>query len=918
MPRGLSTEIKAAIAADTVRPVYLAYFNFDGGAIRTWTGDGDLSYDSETWSSNAVVTGWPTVTESVDLVANNITLTLSGNYDYAVDIANPAVYRARTCEVYIGFLDEDGSLPASNVYKLFSGRMSVVSFVEDGETDAYSLTVESRLVDLQNTKVWRYTHQAQLQRFAGDMGLEYAANAQASLFLSRGETADEPFSRKIIYGETKIEGSIVFIATSGSGSRYLNLVVAFADHECESIEQLYLDDRTVLTSGVVSGEWVDVVDYHPHLGTDAQTVDTDLQTEVGSTVWTANHRLRGICYVYLRILYSEELFGTEAPSVSARIKGKKLYDPRTATTAYSANAALAVRDYLLSERYGFSGGSTEVDDSAFSVAANDCDYMVARADGGTEARYTVNGALDTADTIGTNLSQLLTAMAGKVSYIGGVFALYAGSYSLTSLQIADAELVDDLAFSNRNLRDAYNSASGLYRTAALGWQEEDYPVYQNAAALAADGEARWIDLSLPLTTSAARCQRIAKIAVMRSRAARSVSLSAMLAKLEIRAGDVISLNTAKSQIGTAVYEVRSLSIALGLSPEIGFELLEVAASDYAWDAATEESELTVAEEPADSILAWTLARLASPSASPGSKTFTVGFNVTVSHNESDVTVYYTTDGSEPTESDSSIADGGTIAIGTATTTLKLKSFQNTGSLTSEVVTYEYDYEAPSDYVPEPDYRWTWYYAALSASDNYPRLQYSISGLSGCKLYNSENGGSSWSTLQASTSDGSYYTDATEITSSWTPSDYRAYGEKAGYLDSNALIVDDKCIAPCVWSQDSSGSSDYVAAQVFGTNCTLWRRYATKQKSGGVWGGWSSWSKSNSSGLSWAEYIGTSFPLLVLESTSVWYSWEFYVEQSGFSDSDVIFVDGEDRTVKYGGESGGVSIGSLPHKTSTYS
>lgn len=802
MPRGLSTEIKAAIAAGTVHPVYLAYFDFDGGAVRTWTGEGDLSYDSETWNGSGIVTLWPTITESIDLVANNITIELSGNASYAVDIVDPDVYRARTCEIYIGFVASDGSLPSTNVYKVFSGRMAVVGFVEDGEADGYSVTVESRLVDLQKIKVSRYTHQSQLQRFAGDKGLEYAGNAQTSLFLSRGETPDQPFPRKAIYGNTKIEGSIVFIATSGSGSRYLNLVVSFADHESEAIDQLYLDDRAVLSGGSVAGEFVNVVDYYPHLGTDAQTVDTDLQTEVGSTVWSNDHRLRGITYVYLRILYSEELFGSEGPRVSALIRGKKLYDPRTATTVYSDNVALAVRDYLLSENYGFSGGSAEVDDASVSVAANDCDYLVTKADASTEKRYTVNGVIDTAQPIGENLKLLLDAMAGKVSYLGGVFSLYAGGYNVSAEVVADADLVSEINFSNRNLREAYNGARGLYRTPALDWQEEDYPVYQNAAALIADGESRWLDLPLPLTTSAARCQRIAKINVMRSRAARMVSLAAMLSKLELRAGDVISVNTAKSQIGAVVYEIRSLSIVLGFEPRIDLELLETEAADYTWNDSTEESELTVPEEPSDSILAWTLARLASPSGTPGSQTFMVGFNVTVSHNETGVTVRYTTDGSEPSESDALIADGGTIMILTATTTLKLKSYQTTGSLTSEVVTYEYTYQSPSVSLDSP------YWEIRNAGNSSTLDLYLRSSDNNRKLYFSSNSGSSFALVNADADSGESFKVA-DLSNNYDPSIYRAYVTNGdGSEWSNTVQLPATCIMQA-WMLRSADLADYA-------------------------------------------------------------------------------------------------------------
>jgi hypothetical protein len=281
-------------------------------------------------------------------------------------------------------------------------------------------------------------------------------------------------------------------------------------------------------------------------------------------------------------------------------------------------------------------------------------------------------------------------------------------------------------------------------------------------------------------------------------------------------------------------------------------------------------------------------------------------------------VHYTTDGSEPTESDPSIADGGTIAIGTADTTLKLKSFQNTGSLTSEASTYEYTYEPPTEYVPEPDHRWTWYEHPFDAENNYPRLSYAIAGLASCDLYNSENGGSSWSLLKAATSDGVFYSDSTEILQGWTPSDYRAYGEKTGYLDSNQLVVPDQCIPPLLWGQDPSTGTwnKRIGIMCFGTNCTIHYRYATKQKSGGGWSTWSSWSTVGGKG--WGDIIGTRFPNLTLESEFIDYEYEVYVSQSGFSDSVVMYINSDTRDIKYGGEGGTVITGFYSYKSSSYS
>ena len=72
------------------------------------------------------------------------------------------------------------------------------------------------------------------------------------------------------------------------------------------------------------------------------------------------------------------------PEITAIIKGKKVYDPRTSTTAWSDNPALCLRDYLTSGKegtnttiynYGISEDIESVDDDLVIIAANVCDHL---------------------------------------------------------------------------------------------------------------------------------------------------------------------------------------------------------------------------------------------------------------------------------------------------------------------------------------------------------------------------------------------------------------------------------------------------------------------------------------------------------------------------------------------------------------
>ena len=186
-------------------------------------------------------------------------------------------------------------------------------------------------------------------------------------------------TRKPTYGEMRRSGGILYIGMS-SNNDFLHLVVEVAPHEIDSIGEIWLNDYSIPVdhldgSGVVNtGRYDGLVRIKKHLGTDAQTADSDLVSEVSE--WTTNHRLRGIAYIYIRLEWDEDKFPTGVPNVSAWIKGKKVYDPRTTTTVFNPNVALVLNDYLEDTEFGLGAATSEIDQTALIAAANSSDEFV--------------------------------------------------------------------------------------------------------------------------------------------------------------------------------------------------------------------------------------------------------------------------------------------------------------------------------------------------------------------------------------------------------------------------------------------------------------------------------------------------------------------------------------------------------------
>ncbi len=204
----------------------------------------------------------------------------------------------------------------------------------------------------------------------------------------------QPISpHKIVYGETRVGGTIVFIRTAdfpGNAdikNEFLHLVIVFANHEVDSIGTIYFNDDLIFDDdldsvGLVKSQSKFNINGRPkvriikHLGSSTQAADFDLVSEVPE--WTDDHRLRGRAYLYIRLTWKQDLWPGGIPNISAIIKGKKVLDTRDSVTKWTPNPVLCIRDYLLATKItgGLGATTSEIDDTFVQSAANTCEQFV--------------------------------------------------------------------------------------------------------------------------------------------------------------------------------------------------------------------------------------------------------------------------------------------------------------------------------------------------------------------------------------------------------------------------------------------------------------------------------------------------------------------------------------------------------------
>jgi hypothetical protein len=260
-----------------------------------------------------------------------------------------------------------------------------------------------------------------------------------------------------------------------------------------------------------------------------------------------------------------------------------------------------------------------IDITALTAAANTCDQAVALANGGTEPMYALSGQFDLTKKRGEILQDMLTACAGRLSIIGGQYAIQPGAWTGAGAPTVNltSMAAGPLKWRGISSRELFNGVKGTFISPQNKWASTDFPyyaqdswhgysgsaIYGGDINLAADGgERRWMEFHLPFTISASTAQRIAKIMLLRSRWAAfqaggsggAGTFALNMAGYQFAPLDIFNASVPFLWSGTKALEVAETRFRIdknGGKPTLGIEI-DVQATDssiYGWSTSEELS-----------------------------------------------------------------------------------------------------------------------------------------------------------------------------------------------------------------------------------------------------------------------------------------------------------------------------------------
>ena len=176
-PNVSSTYVSSSVSL--IQPYIAAYLDFSGSApVRLWTGNATKSFSDIGGSGDYLGIGTlgniSSISETTEVAAKSIDLSLSGIPTEYVSLALSNNYRGRDAVVYLILFNT--AMSSYEQLTLFRGKMDQLVINEGSDISTITVKCESRLIDLNRPNDIRYTDEAQKQLYPTDNGLQFVAS----------------------------------------------------------------------------------------------------------------------------------------------------------------------------------------------------------------------------------------------------------------------------------------------------------------------------------------------------------------------------------------------------------------------------------------------------------------------------------------------------------------------------------------------------------------------------------------------------------------------------------------------------------------------------------------------------------------------------------------------------------------------
>ena len=167
MPRDISTLMVAPLLSNAIRPIFMAAITFATSTIYAWSGVGNLIYGGNTYTGVGNFGKFSPIVEGTDVQAYGATLSLSGIDPVLFTSCQTEIQQGAPVTISFGLLDAGGSI-IGVPYPLFVGTVDQPKFRVGTQELTITLSLESKLANLQRANQRRFTDADQQLYYPGD------------------------------------------------------------------------------------------------------------------------------------------------------------------------------------------------------------------------------------------------------------------------------------------------------------------------------------------------------------------------------------------------------------------------------------------------------------------------------------------------------------------------------------------------------------------------------------------------------------------------------------------------------------------------------------------------------------------------------------------------------------------------------
>lgn len=312
---------------------------------------------------------------------------------------------------------------------------------------------------------------------------------------------------------------------------WLHEVIVLAGHPVDRIGRIWFNDDEIQTYGSKAAY---------ELLNNPQTANQFLLDNCPS--WKPDMILKGLASLRVSMLFDQQKYSAGIPNVKVEVWGKQVFDPRDNQTKWSDNAALVLLDFIR-HHPKMMVADNRIDWEAFKAAATICDEVVTDPKGKLEKRYTINGCIDLNERPASTIDDMLAAMAGELTWFGGLIGVQAGAYyGPATVTINSGDIISNIDITpESSSRERLNTVQGTFIDPEQMWVETDYPAVQVAEWLEEDGQEQSQDMKLRFVSSYYQAQRLANVLLRRNRLGQTLSFTMNLKGYAVMPGSYVRL-----------------------------------------------------------------------------------------------------------------------------------------------------------------------------------------------------------------------------------------------------------------------------------------------------------------------------------------------------------------------------------------